>query len=98
MGLSLECNLDRFARQFACGGYGCGLDGRKNLPVGGVIGGLLELPSQQQSLLDQKSFKGRPRMKCAARPRRSSGEPETTADSAKLPESITAPRITEDLR
>ena len=59
MGLLLECGFDRFACELACGGYGRGLNGRENLSVGRVIGGLLELSSQQQSVLDQKGFQWR---------------------------------------
>ena len=55
----LERGLDGRARQLTCGGYGRGLDGRENLPVGRVIGGLLELASQEQSLLDEKGFECR---------------------------------------
>lgn len=55
----MECGFDRCACELACGGYGRGLNGRENLSVGRVIGGLLELASQEQGLLDEKGFERR---------------------------------------
>jgi hypothetical protein len=50
----LERGFDRLAREFARGGHGRGFDGRQYLAVGCIVGGLFELPSQHQGLLDQE--------------------------------------------
>lgn len=70
--MGLERGLDSLPGEFACGGYGGGLDGRENLCVGRVGGGLLEPAGQQQGLLDQEGFEWRLRLERAAEHRRSS--------------------------
>jgi hypothetical protein len=53
-GLGLQGGLDGAAGEFACGGDGQGFDARQDLPVGGVVGGPLQLSGEQQRLLQHQ--------------------------------------------
>jgi hypothetical protein len=87
--LQLEGGFDGLAGEFAGGGHGRGLDGGEDLPVRSIVGRLLELASQEQSLLDEQGFECRLRLERAAGHWRPSGcDPETNPSHHKLPESI----------
>jgi len=58
VGLGLQGGLDGPASEFAGAGDGQGLDLGQDLPIGGLIGGLLELAGQQEGLLNDQGFQG----------------------------------------
>jgi hypothetical protein len=56
--LRLQGGLDGLAGKFAGGRDGEGLDLGKDLTVGGLVGSLLQLPGEQERLLDDEGLEG----------------------------------------
>jgi len=91
-GPGLERRLDGPAGQLPAGRDGGGLDGGEHPAVGRGVGGLLQLPGEQEGQLDEQGLQGRVGVEGAAGHGGSSvGHRQTTHGRGQPPQSITAP-------